>query len=54
MSTAIYIAAMIIASAINPGMDYIQHQDAIGWFFTGFVVYDLLNLGPTYINCRKD
>ena len=44
MSTAIYMAALILAEAINPGMDYTQYADAIGWFFTGFVVYDILNL----------
>ena len=44
MSTAIYIAALILANAINPGVDYTQSTDVIGWLFIGFAVYDILNL----------
>ena len=44
MSTAIYIAALILADAINPGGSHTEALNVIGGLFIGFVVYDILNL----------
>ena len=44
MSTAIYIAALLLASAIHPEGDWVEGADWIGKLFAMFIVYDLLNL----------
>lgn len=47
MSTAIFIGALIIGSAINP--EYVgslgeEAKNYYGWMFFAFVCYDLLNM----------
>ena len=46
MSTAIFIGALIIGSAINPELGPMTDEvkTFYGWMFTAFVIYDLLNM----------
>ena len=49
MSTAIYMAALIIGGCINPeAMDEVMANSDAGEFYSGllvaFIIYDLLNM----------